>query len=226
LRTALIVGASRGLGRALAEEHILRGWRVIATVRDKSALEDARTTNGTLLETEVLDTTNWEQVDAFRERLGGRTLDLLFINAAIAGPHQLPIGEVPAGAFCELMLTNALAPLRLIDRFVDLVPSSGLVAIMSSEMSSIGSNDTGGWEAYRMSKTAVNMGLRSLAIRRAAEGRTYLAVEPGWVRTDMGGPNAPLSIAESIPKLTEMLERRRDSGGVAFVNYENRELPW
>ena len=77
-----------------------------------------------------------------------------------------------------------------------------------------------------MTKAALNMGLRSLAVRRKAEGRTYVAADPGWVRTDMGGKEATLSVEQSIPRLADMLERRQGSGGVAFVSYENRDLPW
>jgi hypothetical protein len=70
------------------------------------------------------------------------------------------------------------------------------------------------------------MGFRSIAARRAGEGRSYIAADPGWVRTDMGGSDARLSIEESIPRLADMLEHRHGNGGIAFVNYENRELPW
>ena len=148
------------------------------------------------------------------------------MNAGISGPREAPIGEVTPEAFTELMLVNALAPLRIIDRFFDLTTSDGVVAVMTSGLGSIAENKFGGWEAYRMSKAALNMGLRSLAVRRAAGGRTFLAVTPGWVRTDMGGSAAPLAIEDSIPRLTDMLERRRGAGGVAFVNYEDRELAW
>jgi NAD(P)-dependent dehydrogenase (short-subunit alcohol dehydrogenase family) len=226
MTTALIVGASRGLGRALVEEHLTRGWQVIATVRELSALDDLRAKAGDRLQVEALDTTDWDGVDALRRRLDGRVLDLLLVNAGISGPRLAPIGEVAAEPFTELMLVNALAPLRLVDRLVDLVPSGGIAAVMSSGLGSIAGNETGGWEAYRMSKAALDMGLRSLAIRRKAEGRAYLAVTPGWVRTDMGGPAAPPSIEDSIPKLTDMLERRRGTTGAALVSYEDRELPW
>ena len=225
MKTALIVGASRGLGRALAQEHLKRGWRVIATVCDPAALDDLAEPAGELL-IEALDTTDWAGVDALHGRLEGQALDLLFVNAGISGPVTAPIGAVDADTFTEIMLVNALAPLRLADRFADRVARGGTVAVMSSGLASIADNRQGGWEAYRMSKAALDMGLRSLAVRRAGEGKTWLAVAPGWVRTDMGGQAAPLSIAQSIPKLTDMLERRAGQGGVAFVSYENRDLAW
>jgi NAD(P)-dependent dehydrogenase (short-subunit alcohol dehydrogenase family) len=96
---------------------------------------------------------------------------------------------------------------------------------MSSSLGSITLNDSGGFEAYRTSKAALDMGLKSILARRR-DRRTWLCVDPGWVRTDMGGPNATLTIDQSIPSLVDMLEARRGSGGIAFVNYANREHPW
>ena len=220
--TALIFGTSRGLGRALAAEHLKRGWQVIATVRDDNALADLACD---ALSVETIDTTDWEAVDDLRDRLENRPLDLLFVSAAIAGPTELPIGQVEPEMFAELMLVNVLAPLRIADRYADLVAPDGTIALMSSSLGSIELNTSGGYEAYRTSKAALDMGLRSIAARRS-DKRTWLAVDPGWVQTDMGGPTATLTIDQSIPRLADMLETRRHSSGVAFVNYANKEHPW
>jgi NAD(P)-dependent dehydrogenase (short-subunit alcohol dehydrogenase family) len=220
--TALIFGASRGLGRALAEEHLKRGWQVIATVRDGKALADIASDALTI---ETVDTTDWPAVDALHDRIAGRSLDLLFVSAAIIGPSTEPIGEVQPDAFAQMMLVNVLAPLRIADRYADLVEPEGTVAVMSSGLGSITLNTSGGYEAYRTSKAALDMGLRSIAARRRDQ-RTWLAVDPGWVQTDMGGPSATLTIDQSIPSLVDMLESRRRSKGVAFVNYANKEHPW
>jgi NAD(P)-dependent dehydrogenase (short-subunit alcohol dehydrogenase family) len=220
--TALIVGASRGLGRAIVEEHLRRGWDVIATVRKAGALAGIDPTH---LDERVVDTTDWAGVDALHGALHGRALDLLFVSAAITGPSVVPIGEVEPDAFAEMMLVNVLAPLRIADRFADLVTPQGTIAVMSSSLGSIAENRSGQWEAYRTSKAALNMGLASIAARRN-DGRTYLAVDPGWVRTDMGGPGATLSIEESIPNLVTMLERRAGNGGLGFVTYRDTDLPW
>ena len=118
-----------------------------------------------------------------------------------------------------------LAPLRITDRYADLVTPDGTVAVMSSSLGSITLNTSGGYEAYRTTKAALDMGLRSVAARRA-DKRTRLAVDPGWVQTDMGGPGATLTIDQSIPSLTDMLEKRRHAGGVVFVNYANQDHPW
>jgi len=226
ISTLLLIGASRGLGRALAEEHLKRGWRVIASVRSGPALDALSTTYGDKLEVITLDATDWPAIDALGKDLEGRRIDLLLVNAGISGPITLPIGEVDPDVFASVIMTNALAPLRIIDRLADLVPSEGTIAVMSSDLGSVSRNTVATWEAYRMSKAALNMGLRSLSIRRRAEGRTYLALCPGWVRTDMGGANALLSIEESIPRLTDVIAARTGDKGVAYVNYQGRDVDW
>ena len=220
--TALIIGASRGLGRAIVEEHLKRGWNVIATVRKADALADIANPHLTV---EVLETTDWAGIDALKDKLADRPLDLLFVSAAIIGPSDGPIGDADPQAFAEMMLVNVLAPLRIADRFADAVRPNGTVAVMSSSLGSIGLNESGGYEAYRTSKAALDMGLASIAARRK-DGRTWLCVDPGWVQTDMGGPSATLTIDQSIPSLVTMLERRAGQGGIGFVNYDDKDLPW
>jgi NAD(P)-dependent dehydrogenase (short-subunit alcohol dehydrogenase family) len=147
------------------------------------------------------------------------------VSAGIKGPSTVPIGDADPDAFVQLMLVNVLAPLRICDRFADLVTPDGMVAVMSSGMGSITLNTYATWEAYRTSKAALNMGLKSIAARRA-DSRTYLAANPGWVRTDMGGEEAHLSIEESIPALVSVLERRAGTGGLHYVDYRDQDLPW
>jgi NAD(P)-dependent dehydrogenase (short-subunit alcohol dehydrogenase family) len=219
--TALIVGASRGLGRGLAEEHLKRGWNVIATVRDKASLADV---TSDALTVETLSTTDWPSVDAFSERLAGRTLDLLFVNAAISSPG-VNIGDVDPDAFVEIMLTNVLAPLKLADKLADFTAEDGVVAVMSSRMGSTELTTDGRGPAYRISKAGLNMGLKGIAARRA-DRRTYLAVDPGWVKTSMGGDSAPLTVEQSITSMADMLQARRGQGGVTFTNYEGQVWPW
>ncbi len=210
----------------MAEEHLKRGWRVIASVRSASALDELSSTYRDQLELITLDTTDWPAIDALAKSLDGRRIDLLLVNAGISGPTTLPIGEVDPDVFSSVIMTNALAPLRIIDRLADLVPSKGTIAVMSSDLGSISRNTVATWEAYRMSKAALNMGLRSLSIRRRAEGRTYLALCPGWVRTDMGGPHAHLSIEESIPRLTDVIAARTGAKGISYVNYQGQDVAW
>ncbi|WP_374410073.1 SDR family NAD(P)-dependent oxidoreductase [Novosphingobium colocasiae] len=219
---ALIVGASRGLGRALAEQHLRIGWDVIATVRNPGALADLAQDN---LQVEQLEITDWAAIDRLKAKMAGQPIDLLYVNAGIVSGTEDAIGDIEADGFAALMLTNVLAPLRIVDRFADLTADNATIAVMSSSLASIANNTVGTGEDYRISKAGLNMGLRSIAARRA-DKRTYLALDPGWVRTDMGGPDAPLSIEQSIGGLMTVLARYSGKGGSAFVNHEGNIWPW
>jgi NAD(P)-dependent dehydrogenase (short-subunit alcohol dehydrogenase family) len=222
LQTALIVGASRGLGLGLAHEYARRGWRVIGTVRKPSpALE--KLTPKTRIET--LDINIADQIAALRQKLKGEKIDLLFVNAGISNGAGETLPHSTDDAFASIMTTNALSPLRVIEAFADLVPDNGVIAVMSSGLGSVENNTAGGWEFYRASKAALNTLLRSFASRRG-DSRTILAVAPGWVRTDMGGPGAALDVDTSVRGIADMIDARRGQPGSFYVNYENRELPW
>jgi NAD(P)-dependent dehydrogenase (short-subunit alcohol dehydrogenase family) len=155
-RQALVIGASRGLGLVLANELARRGWRVIATARQNGGelQANANVSNGQLA-VEPLEMTSFEQLTALRDRLAGRRLDLLFVNAAI-NRGNLPIHEVPTDTFTEVMITNALSPLRTLEALRGLVVPGGTVAVMSSEQGSISRNTEPGFELYKASKAALN----------------------------------------------------------------------
>lgn len=229
LKTALIVGASRGLGLALAREYLRRGWRVIATIRQQSrpeALAALHAANATTLEIEQLEMTAADQIDALRRRLEGRNLDLLFVNAGVARGPAETVRATTTEDFVRLMVTNALAPLRVLEAFIDCVPPGGSVAVMSSGLGSVANNVAGGWEVYRASKAALNTMVKSFAAGNAGDGRTYLVIAPGWVRTDMGGPNAALDIDTSIAGVSNAIEARSGTPGVVYVDYQNQIVPW
>ncbi|WP_419730980.1 SDR family NAD(P)-dependent oxidoreductase [Lichenicola sp.] len=226
-RTALFVGASRGLGLGLVQQHLARGWKVIATVRKPSdALHALSAEAGDSLVIETLDMNEPAQLEALADRLGSTRLDLLFVNAGVAHDPSQTIGSVSDEQFFHILRTNTLSPMRVVERLEGLVPSPGTIAVMSSSLGSVAMNETGGYETYRASKAALDTLLRSVAARRKDSRRTFLAVDPGWVRTDMGGPGANLDVETSTSGVTGMLEARRGTPGVFFVTYANKELPW
>ncbi|MDK4723651.1 MULTISPECIES: SDR family NAD(P)-dependent oxidoreductase [Rhizobium] len=224
--TVLVLGASRGLGFALAKEWLERGWRVIATVRAPSSeLKDLGARFPGSLEIETVDVANADSVKALRDRLDGRQLDVLYINAGIARS----IEKSPAGAderdFLDMMLVNALSPVRAAELLGDLVLAGGTIAIMTSELGSI-QNANGSWQLYSSSKAALNMLMKGYAAQHKEDRHTLLLVAPGWVRTEMGGSDALLSIEESIPLIVDMVEANRGKPGLRYVDRFNRSLPW
>jgi NAD(P)-dependent dehydrogenase (short-subunit alcohol dehydrogenase family) len=226
--TILIAGASRGLGHAMAGEFLKKGWRVIGTVRGakRTPLHDLADSAEGRLEIESLDIDAPEQIAALRQRLSGRRLDMLFVNAGITTEDPLAlVGAVSTEEFVRVMVTNALSPMRVIEALQDLVPSGGLIGAMSSGQGSLTNNETGLREVYRSSKAALNMFMRSFAAR-PAEARAFVVMAPGWVRTDMGGPDGRLSIEESVPNLVEVLLAKLDRPGLEYLDYLGRTVPW
>ncbi|WP_395368995.1 SDR family oxidoreductase [Streptomyces tubercidicus] len=226
-RTALIVGASRNLGLGLATEYAQSGWDVIGTVRGsrRTALHDLAEASRGRVMVESLDTTKPEQVTALRERLARHTLDLLFVNAAITR-GDIPIGDVPEEMFAEVMVTNALSPMRVVESFRSLVAPTGTIGVMSSRQGSISLNTNGGQDVYRASKSALNQLMRSYAARYADAAHTLLLICPGHVRTELGGPDAPLTIDQSVPGVVGTIDHHSGELGLKFVNYEDQPVPW
>ena len=221
-----MVGASRGLGLALVEEWLGRGWRVIATVRKPSDdLGGLALRFPGRLEVETVDIALADQVRALRERLGRRRLDVAFINAGIARAIEATPASISETDFLDMMLVNALSPVRTAETLRDLVPTGGTIAIMTSELGSI-ANAQDGWQLYSASKAALNMLMKKYASRHASDGHALLLVAPGWVRTDMGGDDATLSVEESIPLVVDAVEANRGNPGLRYIDRSNRTLPW
>lgn len=227
--TTLIVGASRGLGLAMAAEYARRGWQVIATARIETdtPLHDLANDSHGLVEVELLDITHREQILALRERLSDRRIDLLFVNAGVA-THDTEISalDIRDAEFVQLMTTNVLAPLRVLEAFESLVPASGVLGVMSSELGSVADNDRGGWSIYRSSKAALNQLMRSFAASCAGDPRAMLLICPGWVRTDMGGSGANLSIGESIPRVVDTITAAIGTPGLRYLDYRGQTVRW
>ena len=227
--TVLLIGASRGLGYAIAAEYIDRGSQVVATVRspERTKLHELQDTADGRLEIEHVDITAPEQVHALRDRLTARTFDLLFVNAGTTNEPEETVADVTTGEFTRLMVTNALSPIQVIETLGELIEPSGTIAIMSSGQGSIANNQRGGFEIYRASKSALNQLMRSYAARHHDDPRTLLLMAPGWVKdTGVGGPDGLLTISESIPNLVTTIDAQRGRTGLQYLDYLGQTVAW
>jgi len=223
----LLIGASRGLGYAMAEEFLKRGWRVVGTVRGgKTRLHDLAATSDGRLTVETVDITEPAQVSALRARLAEQAFDLLFINAGVKNDDRETIADVSTEEFVRVLVTNALSPMRVVETLQHLVVPTGTIGVMSSGQGSVANNEVGGYEVYRASKAALNTLMRSFSARHKNDPRAFLLMAPGWVRTDMGGPGARLSIEESIPNLVNTIEAQFGRTGLQYLDYLGRTVPW
>ncbi len=227
-KTALIIGASRGLGYALAAEYLARGWQVTATVRRgrQTDLHDLAKSSAGGLVVEVVDITVPEEVAALHDRLAQATFDLLFVSAGVTNGREETVADVSTDTFIRLMVTNALSPMRVVETLQDLVAPKGTIAVMSSGQGSVANNDKGGFEIYRASKSALNQLMRSFAARHAGDPHTLLLMAPGWVQTDLGGPGAPLTIGQSIPGVVDTIEAQAGHGGLQYLDYQGQTVRW
>jgi NAD(P)-dependent dehydrogenase (short-subunit alcohol dehydrogenase family) len=228
LQTALIIGASRGLGLGLAREYLDRGWHVLGTVRGtaRTSLHDLADRSGGRLEIETVDINQPAQVDALRNRLADRRFDMLFVNSGVSHDPAQTIAEITDETFVHVMITNALSPMRVVEKLESLVQPNGAIAMMSSGLGSVADNDRGGWEVYRASKASLNTLMRSFAVRHAGDPRTFLLIAPGWVRTDMGGPGALLDVETSIRGVVDAITARSGKHGLHYVNYQGNTVAW
>jgi len=228
--TILLIGASRGLGHAMAAEFLKKGWNVVGTVRGggtRTLLHDLADEYRDRVEIEILDICDPDQLAALHDRLSGKMFDMLFVNAGTTNRDPTEtIGEVSTDDFVHLMITNSLSPMRVVERLQHYVAATGLIGVMSSGQGSIGNNETGAREVYRGSKAALNMFMRSFAARQAGTSRALVLMAPGWVRTALGGPDARLTIEESVPSLVNVLLAKQGKPGLEYLDYLGRTVPW
>lgn len=222
--TALIVGASRGIGAELARQYRADGWRTIATVRKLSDGDILRDIGCEVL---LLDVDKSDQCAAFDRQLNKEQLDTAIVCAGIYGPHTESLDAPTAAEFDAVMHTNVLGAMRLLPLLGPHVANAeGRLAVLSSIMGSISlRSHSNGW-LYRASKAALNSLLTDAALTFGPDGAICVALHPGWVRTDMGGSEADLTVADSADGLRTTLKKISRSDNGTFLNYDGTPLPW
>jgi NAD(P)-dependent dehydrogenase (short-subunit alcohol dehydrogenase family) len=229
--TVLITGANRGIGLELATQYASDGWRVLACCREPERaekLQKVRERNAGGVTIHTLDVTDSDRIRALARELEGEAIDILFNNAGARGGDHQSLRDVDIDAWLQTLRVNTIAPLKMAESFLMHVAHSQrrIIATMGSTMGSIAENTSGGQYIYRSAKAAVHMVGRSLAMDLRSRGIISVLLHPGWVKTDMGGPDAPISPDESAAGLRRVLAglRLEDSG--RFFDFQGREHAW
>ncbi len=222
--TALIIGASRGIGLELVRQYRAAGWRVIATARNQDGCKPAQELGA---ETHVVDVCNLEHCAGLAWKLDDEKLDVAILNAGVLGPRNDSMTAPLQTEFDHVMRTNVLAAMRLLPILAPLVASvQGRLAVVSSAMGSIGGRTANGMSLYRASKAALNSVLRDIAMEPAAQGAICVALHPGWVRTDMGGQEADLEVDDAVGKIRHTLSQLSAKDNSTFYSYDGSQLSW
>jgi len=218
----LITGANRGLGLEFVRQYAADGWRVIGTVRDPLS---GRAASDAGAEVYVADVSDPNSIQRLKGGLGDLELDIVLNNAGIYGEKQ-SFGAVDADAFMKTIRTNTLGPLKMAEAFAGNLVGRKIIASVSSLMGSIAENTSGNWYGYRASKAALNMVMKGLSLDLKEQGVTAIALSPGWVRTDMGGPDAPLDAPTAVAGMRAVLAKVSLNDSGKFFHFDGRELPW
>ena len=220
--TALILGASRGIGHEMVRQYRLDGWRVIATARKQEDCDELVQLGAVAHQ---LDVTSADSIAALAWRLDDEQVDLAWLVAGVYGPSGSGFPTGPE--FDAVMHTNVLGPMRLIPVVGPLLADTrGKLAVLSSKMGSIGARHSTEGTLYRASKAALNSVLADAAITYGAQGVTCIAFHPGWVQTDMGGSDATLTVEHSVRDLRATLDRLDATRNGSFLNHDGEPIPW
>lgn len=222
MATALIIGASRGIGHELVKQYLADGWRVIATARKA---EDCAALGALGAEPHQLDVTNVEACAGIGWKLDGEELNVAILNAGVYGPRH--DGFPLQTDFDSVMHTNVLAAMRLLPIIAPMVCAArGKLAVLSSKMGSLSERNSASGSLYRASKAALNSVLIDTALVYGKQGATCVAFHPGWVRTEMGGEGADISVEESAGGIRATLAALPASERAVYRNYDGSEIGW
>ncbi len=237
MATALITGINRGLGLELTRQYLTAGWQIIGTCRSSSpALDELAGTYANKLRIAQADMLDLASLEALKAELGATPIDVLILSAGTMGKLDFGASGMDDGGFQQLdyddwatvMAINVLAPMRLAELLVDNVAASDerKIVAFSSMLGSNALNQNGGLYTYRSSKAALNAVVRSLGHDLAERNISVLAIHPGWVRTDMGGPNASLTAEQSVSGIINVIAKLGPDKTGQFMSYTGEDMPW
>ncbi|KJY74534.1 short-chain dehydrogenase [Vibrio coralliilyticus] len=226
MKTVLITGANRGIGLSLVKNYHAQGWQVHATYRSEKSSQDLLELEGDNLTCHPLDVTDYQGLSEFANALPA--LDVLINNAGYYGPKGYGFGNTDIDEWRKVLEINTIAPLKLVEALFPNLQKGQLkkIACLSSKVGSMTENTSGGGYIYRSSKAALNSVVKSLSNDLSSQDFTVLALHPGWVQTEMGGPNALIDTQTSAAGLVEVIESADISRSGEFINYDGSALPW
>jgi len=228
--SVLITSANRGLGLEFARQYLAEGWHVYGACRMPDRAEKLQRlveTGAGQIEVLQMDVTNRSTIDRAAAAIGTAAIDVIINSAGIMG-NSATVGNVDYDSWIATLNVNTLGPLRVLESFLEHLArgTRKLVVTITSGMGSIGDNTSGGYIPYRSSKAAVNMVMRTVALDLKPRGISCVVVNPGWVRTDMGGSSAPLTPEQSVTSLRRLIQTFGPAHSGKFFNYDGKEYPW
>jgi NAD(P)-dependent dehydrogenase (short-subunit alcohol dehydrogenase family) len=232
MKTTLITGANRGIGLEFSRQYAADGWRVLACSRypEKSdALNKLAAQYPELIKMHALDVADHVQIERLAQMLADESIDLLINNAGIyPDSDKSSFGHTDYAEWIQAFRINTMAPLKMAETFATQITRSKqkTIVTITSKMGSFADNGGGGSYLYRSSKAALNMVVKSLAIDLKPIGITAVVFHPGWVKTDMGGPNALISAEQSVSGIRQIISRLTIADSGKFFGYDGQVIPW
>lgn len=230
MATVFITGANRGIGLEFVRQFTSRGDKVIAACRNPDGAEElknlsAENSNLSLLQ---LDVSDLESMQESLSQLGSEPIDILVNNAGVYGSKSVEFGNVESEEWLWVLKVNTVAPLILTQLLIDNLRSGQdkKLIYITSKMGSIDDNQGGGSYVYRSSKTALNQVMKSVSIDLGNEGFVSAVLHPGWVQTDMGGPNALIDTLTSVTGMVSVIDGLDAAGSGGFYNYDGSAIAW
>jgi len=232
MNTLLITGANRGIGLEFCRQYAAAGWRVLACCRDPGradALNRLAAQYPDLIQVQALDVTSHVQIGQLARALTNESIDLLINNAGVyPESDKRGFGQTDYIEWMAAFNINTMAPLKMVESFVKQIARSQLklIVTITSQMGSVDDNGSGGSYLYRSSKAAANMVVKSLAVDLKDKGITSVAFNPGWVKTDMGGPNAMIAVEQSVSDMRKVIAGLTPADTGKFIGNDGLVIPW
>ena len=230
MATVLITGTNRGIGLEFVKQFLAREDTVLAACRDMGSATELRQLKNDTSKLHIfeLDVSSQKSIEDLTLQLAGHAIDIFINNAGVYGPRDSTFGKVSANEWAKVLQVNAKAPMILTQLLIDNLRdgSDKKLLYITSKMGSIDDNKGGGSYVYRSSKAALNAVVKSISVDLRDSGFSVAVLHPGWVQTDMGGPNALIDVKTSVSKMINVIDNLNSHNSGSFFNYDGGIIPW